>query len=122
MGRSLASALKTHLKATCQSMALVHKAVAHLGLGRISYLAWGDPPAGALILVLGLPLFLESAALRYVGREVLMLGTSHCLSKRSPPGPAQICLAHRSFGSPTHFVALFGCQGIMCVPTRPVLR
>jgi hypothetical protein len=81
-----------------------------------------DPPAGALILVSGLPSFWEVVALRYVGQEVLMIGTRHRLSKHLPPGPAQICLAHQSFGSPTHFVALFGCQGITCVPTCTVLR
>jgi hypothetical protein len=35
IGWSLAAALKTHLEVTCSVVALVHKAVAHLGLGQV---------------------------------------------------------------------------------------
>jgi hypothetical protein len=122
MGWSSAASLKMHLEANCSAVALVHKAIAHLGLGRVSYSTQAAPPAGALILVSGSPAFLQAAAERYVGRQVLMIGTSHCSAKRPPPGPARVRLAHRSFGGPTHFVALFGCHGIACVPTRTVLR
>jgi hypothetical protein len=122
MGWSLAASLREHLETTGAAVALVHKAVAHLGLGRVSYCGHDAPPEGALILVSGLPAFLEAVALRYAGREVLMIESAHCTTKRPPPGPAWVRLAHRSFGGPTHFVALFGSHGITFVPTGTALR
>jgi hypothetical protein len=67
----------------------------------------------AIILVSGSPEFLEQVDVLLQGRAALFLLGTHQMSKcPPPPGPARFWLSHQSLGSPTHFLALFGCQGV----------
>jgi hypothetical protein len=121
LGWDSASDLKRHLESTGSSVALVHRAIVHLGLGRVSYQRELDG-VDALVLVSGEPAFLQQAAEALLGRPALFLGASHRSSKRPPPGPAWRLLPHRSYGGPTQYVALFGAQGLVCKPVATSLR
>jgi hypothetical protein len=122
LGWESASSLKEHLETTGSSVALVHRAIAHMGLGRVSYRANVDAPVAAVVLVLGEPAFLKQASEVLSGRPALFLGSSHRTSRRPPPGPARRLLPHRSFGGPTNYVALFGAQGVACKPVKTTIR
>jgi hypothetical protein len=74
------------------------------------------------VLVLGSPAFLSYSADMFQGYEVLFLGSKHRTSSWTPPGPAWLCLQRQAFGGPTHYVALFRCQGHSCVLAETVLR
>jgi hypothetical protein len=101
---------------------LVNRAITHLGLGRVLYQNDVTPLSGSPVLVSGSPEFLARSALSLHGCQAIFLGSEHRTSSRSPPGPARLRLRHRSFGGPTHFVTLFGCQGLACVPEETALR
>jgi hypothetical protein len=122
LGWELASALKTHLEVSTSHVVLVHRTIAHLGLGSVTYPSGVSPPPGALTLVLGSATFLTVAAVRPGMRPALFLLSSHRPSKRPLFGPARRRLLHRNVGGPTHFVATFGCQGITYVPVEMGLR
>jgi hypothetical protein len=122
LGWASARSLKTHLESLGAPVSLVHRAIVHLGLGRVVYHDHQTPPTGVLVLVSGSPAFLERSADSLGGHEVLFLGSEHRTSSRTPPGPARRRLRHRNFGGPTHFVALFGCQGVICQPVETALR
>jgi hypothetical protein len=122
LGVSSATDLKSKLEAAGPSVVLAHRAIGHLGLGRVRYSPTLIPPSNTITLVSGSPKFLEHATVRLLGRATLFLGDCHWPAKRAPSGPARIRLSHRSFGGPTHFVALFGCQDIPCRPLGTALR
>jgi hypothetical protein len=122
MGWLSAGALKASLEATGKQLKLAHRALAHLGLGRVAYQASFDAPAGAITLVSGSPVYLEASARRLAGAPALFLCSSHWKGRRSPSEPALLRLQHRRFGGPTHFVTLFGSQGLQARPVETQLR
>jgi hypothetical protein len=122
LGVASARGLKDRLEAIAAPVVLAHRAIVRLGLSRVSYSLEIRAPADAITLVSGSPAFLLSASDTLRGRAALFLVCTHRSAKRPPPGPARIRLSHRSFGGPTHFVALFGCQDIPCRPSETTLR
>ena len=122
LGVASAHSLRSKLEAMAAPVVLAHRAIVRLGLARVSYSSVIRPPVDAITLVSGSPVFLQSASELLRGQAALFLGCSHHSAKRPPPGPARIRLSHRSFGGPTHFVALFGCQDIPCRPHETTLR
>jgi hypothetical protein len=69
--------LKGHLETLNVPVVLVHRAITHLGLGRVRYHADVTPPRGSLVLVSGSPAFLAQAAKPLQGWETLFLGSEH---------------------------------------------
>ena len=90
LGVDSANALKVQLKATGGPVALAHRAIVHLGLGRVAYTSALKPPPDTITLVSGSPQFLERAAEIFNGQAALFLVCSHRSAKRPPPGPARI--------------------------------
>jgi hypothetical protein len=122
LGWPMAAALKHHLEASGASVRLAHRAFAHLGLGRVIYHATLQAPVGAVVLVSGDLSFLDQASLRFAEHETLFLLSWHWKGKCSCNGPAKRRLTHLAFGGPTHFVALFGSQGVHAHPLETDLR
>jgi hypothetical protein len=122
LGWPTAGALKAHLELTGAPVRLAHRALAHLGLGRVIYHATLLAPRGCLVLISGGLPFLDQASLRFAEHEALFLLSRHWKGKSGCSGPAKRRLTHQAFGGPTHFVALFGSQGVKAHPLETELR
>ena len=123
LGFDSAGSYRQHLETTLSNSGLVFRAIAHIGLGRVSYSLDPMPPRDTLLLASGSVPFLLGVAVQLSSHPTLLLCVDHWRSPRVPAGPATwLRMRHRSFGGSTHFVALLGFVGVKCAPVATQLR
>jgi hypothetical protein len=123
LGFDSAAAFALHFKQAGIPATLIHRAIGHLGLGRVVYQPSLEPPPDSILLASGPLSFLTSLVTASTGHPTLMLSLDHWRGRRALPGPAKwIRLQHQHFGGSTHFVAMFGSMGLPCFPLGTELR
>ena len=86
LGFATAGLYHAHLEATLKHSGLVNRAMAHLGLGWVTYSVSLAPPVDSILLVSGSVPFLREVTARPTRPPTLLLGTAHLRGRRVPAG------------------------------------
>jgi hypothetical protein len=124
LGFTSSSMFKLQCETQGLSMTLIHRAIVHLGLGRISHQTSLVPLQASTLLLSGSRRFLELSVRKLPAScHVLSVCTVHWSSRVVPRdlGTA-LRLRHRNFGGSTHYAALVAFQNLPCRPQETTLR
>ena len=130
-GHSSPGAWVEELKLGGCSSALANLAAARLGLGTFIFLGDSDPPLDSTILISGPADFLSQSAVRWQGRQCLLLLNASARSRPrifdSEQGREQgkarwLRLRHSTFGGATNYAAWLGLLNVELDPVKTGIR